>query len=58
MIFVALLVGVLLKLCTKHLKIPYTPIVTVVGLIYGICDQHLFKKSIEEDVLQATIEEL
>lgn len=43
LIFVSLLVGVLLKLCTKKLKIPYTPVLTVVGLIFGLLDRFVFK---------------
>ena len=54
----ALLVGVLLKLCTKKLKIPYTPVLTVVGLIFGLLDHFVFNESIEEHAVEEVVKEL
>ena len=39
LLFVALLVGQLLKMCTQRFHVPYTPVLTIVAVILGMCDK-------------------
>jgi len=48
MIFVSLLLGQILKHCTKKLHIPYTPVLTIIGVFIGIYDKtYIFEEEID-----------
>lgn len=38
MVFAALICGMFIKLCTKKLRLPYTPLVTIFGLTIALID--------------------
>mgnify|MGYP000857290050 CR=1 FL=1 len=45
LVFIALLLGMFTKLVTKKLNFPYTPALTILGIIIASIDLHVFRKS-------------
>lgn len=44
LIFCALLIGMFTKLCTIKFKLPYTPVLTVLGIIIALIDLSVYRK--------------
>ncbi len=43
LLFVGLLLGIIIKLLTKKLHIPYTPFLTLAGVVLGALDRELIE---------------
>jgi hypothetical protein len=40
-VFLCLLVGIVMKQVNKAYKIPYTPMLLIVGILWGVAAEHL-----------------
>ena len=54
-LFVALMVGQLLHHLSHRIHFPYTPLVTIVGVIYGVIDTIMSGAMKEEDLMHAGV---